>query len=275
MRDYIKQRNTGSTVPLINLSVVKNLPIPIPPIKNQDDIVSSLIALDNEIELNNKMNQTLEQIVQAIFKHWFIDFEFPNDKGKPYKSSGGKFVNSEIGKIPEGWKTGRLSNVVNNIKQPLNAGEEISDRQYVPIECLSMNKLSIENTLPYTEAQSSLIGFEKGDILMGAMRVYFHRVNIAGFKGVTRTTTFVLRPKEKLFLSFALLLINRDETIDYANSHSKGTTMPYAVWTNSLDSMEILIPKSQTLNDFNKFIMPILEKLENNRIQNQTLSQLS
>ena len=74
-------------------------------------IAKILSDLDAKIELNHQMNKTLEKIAHAIFKHWFIDFEFPNEEGKPYKSSGGKMVESELGPIPKNWYIGRLSDI--------------------------------------------------------------------------------------------------------------------------------------------------------------------
>lgn len=61
-------------------------------------------SLDDKIELNNEMNKTLEETAQSIFKRWFVDFEFPNEDGQPYKSSGGEMVESERGMIPKGWE---------------------------------------------------------------------------------------------------------------------------------------------------------------------------
>ncbi|MEM3041495.1 MAG: restriction endonuclease subunit S, partial [Nitrososphaerota archaeon] len=79
--------------------------VPIPKFAEQKYIAKILSDLDSKIELNQKMNKTLEAIGQAIFKHWFVDFEFPNEEGKQYKSSGGEMVYSEeLGKeIPKGW----------------------------------------------------------------------------------------------------------------------------------------------------------------------------
>lgn len=222
------------------------------------------------------MNQTLEGIAQNLFKHWFIDFEFPNEEGEPYKSGGGDMVYSEDFKkeIPIGWKVGKLGDLIENIKNPLKPGEELRNRKYVPINILPMNKLGLDTYLPYSEAKSSLIAFEKDDILLGAMRVYFHRVNLSPFSGVTRTTVFILRPKNKEYLAFSILLLNQDSSIDYANAYSKGTTMPYAVWNNSLSDMTIIIPNKDILIKFNKLIYPLLQKIRDTIFEQVILSQI-
>jgi type I restriction enzyme, S subunit len=104
MRQQIERQNTGSTIPLINLSVVRALPVPLPPLVEQGGIIEVLSSLDEKIELNRKQNRTLEAIAQALFKHWFVDFEFPDENGRPYKSSGGAMQPSEFGEIPVGWE---------------------------------------------------------------------------------------------------------------------------------------------------------------------------
>ncbi len=92
----------------VDSGVFETIMISLPPATEQKAISKILSDLDSKIELNNQMNTTLESMAQAIFKHWFIDFEFPNENGKPYKSSRGKMVDSEFGKIPEGWKYSKI-----------------------------------------------------------------------------------------------------------------------------------------------------------------------
>jgi len=87
----------------VTIKDLKRLNTYLPPLPEQHRIAEILSSLDDKIELNRKINKTLESIAQAIFKRWFVDFEFPSEKGKPYKSSGGKMVESELGMIPEGW----------------------------------------------------------------------------------------------------------------------------------------------------------------------------
>ena len=96
----------------VQTEVLKNSEIVIPEVNIQKKIASILSLLDEKIELNRKINQNLEETAQTLFKRWFIDFEFPNEEGKPYKSSGGKMIESEIGKIPEGWRVGKLGEFI-------------------------------------------------------------------------------------------------------------------------------------------------------------------
>jgi type I restriction enzyme S subunit len=84
--------------------VIENSVVKLPPIEEQKAIANILSTLDEKIEVNNRINKTLEEMAQAIFKHWFVDFEFPNENGEPYKSSGGEMVESELGMIPKKWE---------------------------------------------------------------------------------------------------------------------------------------------------------------------------
>lgn len=85
----------------------------IPPLHEQKKISVLLSSIDDKIELNNAINKNLEEMAQALFKRWFVDFEFPNENGDPYKSSGGEFEESEQGLIPKGWRFGGLSELIN------------------------------------------------------------------------------------------------------------------------------------------------------------------
>jgi len=93
----------------------------------QKTIARILSDLDNKIKLNKKMNQILEEIGQAIFKHWFVDFEYPDKNGDPYKSSGGEMVDSEIGEIPKGWEVCNLGNFITIERGLSYKGKFLSD----------------------------------------------------------------------------------------------------------------------------------------------------
>lgn len=103
---------TGSAQPQLPIRDIKRINLTIPPLPEQRAIAHILGTLDDKIELNRKMNETLEEMARALFKHWFVDFEFPNEEGKPYKSSGGEMVPSELGEIPTGWKVERIGEIL-------------------------------------------------------------------------------------------------------------------------------------------------------------------
>ncbi|MDK0567159.1 restriction endonuclease subunit S [Clostridium perfringens] len=108
-------KESGTVFGSINKAGIEKLVLPFPSNSEQKAIAKILSDLDEKIEVNNKINKNLEEMAQAIFKQWFVDFEFPNEEGKPYKSSGGEMVESELGMIPKGFKIGFLRDYVDNI----------------------------------------------------------------------------------------------------------------------------------------------------------------
>ncbi|GAG26156.1 unnamed protein product, partial [marine sediment metagenome] len=96
----------------LSLTVLKNSLIYLPPIEEQKAIADKLLMMDKKIQNNTKICLVLNKICTILFKRWFVDFEYPNDEGKPYKSNGGEMVTSEMGEIPKGWNSGVLSDVV-------------------------------------------------------------------------------------------------------------------------------------------------------------------
>ena len=270
----LTSRQSGTTVTGIKQKEFRKCLISIPPFEEQKAIAHILSTLDDKIEVNNEINKTLENMAQAIFKQWFVDFEFPNEDGGPYKSSGGEMVESELGMIPKGWEVKVLGEIIDIIKQGTKPGEHLKDRKYNPIDTLPMKSIAINDFKPYEEAKSSLILFEKYDILIGAMRVYFHRVNLAPYKGITRTTTFVLRSKRIQDVPYNLFLLNMDETIDYAERTSKGSTMPYAVWDNGMSNILVAYSNQELRNKFFQIIQPMLETIMKKSAENEVLIKL-
>ena len=109
---------------------MKILFCPYPNYKEQKAISKILSDLDEKIEINRNMNEILEELGQTLFNRWFIDFEFPNEKGKPYKSSGGEMIESELGEIPEGWEIKELSEI-SEFKNGINYGRDEKRRYRV------------------------------------------------------------------------------------------------------------------------------------------------
>ncbi|MCX9009663.1 MAG: restriction endonuclease subunit S [Candidatus Methanoperedens sp.] len=111
-KNLVESRVEGSVVPHLYQRDIVDLKIPLPPIQEQRQIAEIFLCLDSKIALNRSMNSTLEAIGQALFKHWFVDFEFPNEEGKPYRSSGGEMVETELGEVPGGWEVKPFSEVI-------------------------------------------------------------------------------------------------------------------------------------------------------------------
>ena len=106
-----KLMSQGTSTKFLTAVILNNFEISLPSLEEQRRIAGILGAIDDKIKLNRRINTNLELQAQALYKQWFVDFEFSNEEGKPYKSSGGKMVDSELGPIPEGWSVGNLEDV--------------------------------------------------------------------------------------------------------------------------------------------------------------------
>lgn len=245
----------GSSQPTIPMKILRELKIPLPSISIQRKIAAILSALDEKIAINRAINENLQQQARALYKSWFVDFE-PFDK-----------------RMPDLWKIGKLKDVLCLRKEVLKAGER-TDLCYLPIDTIPMNTFALTSTRPNEEAQSSLLAFYRDDIIIGAMRVYFHRVIIAPFDGITRSTCFVLTPKDPNYLAFGLLCCDQDKSIDFAQQSSKGSTMPYAVWDGGLGELEIAIPPQDIASEFNTIIMPMIREIQKSYYETGILSNI-
>ncbi len=233
----------GSTVAHLNVADVRSLVLPgLPGIEEQRRIARVLRLLDDKIESAERISRLAEDLAQTYFQSWFVDYE-------PWG-----------GAQPSDWAEGSLRDVLDLVKKSTRPGNK-PERPYLPIDCLPMRSLGVNDFRPNEEAQSSLSLFDTDDILIGAMRVYFHRVSIAPFDGITRTTCFVLRPKVRAYLGFALLLCNQPSTIDFADASSKGSTMPYAVWDGGLAELKILVPPVAVVEQFQELVAPLIERV--------------
>lgn len=134
---YARFKSHGSAHEFFDMEEMCEVELPIPSIEEQRQIVAQYQSIANKIKVNEQICEKLEATAQALYKHWFVDFEFPNEQGKPYKSSGGKMVwNEELGKdIPEGWEVKRLGEVSNCLdfkRRPLSQEERAEKIGNIP-----------------------------------------------------------------------------------------------------------------------------------------------
>ena len=244
--NYLRSSQSSSTMPAISFSIMNSLEIDIPSIDYQKKAINILLKIEKKQELNNKINDNLQKFIINLYDSKFNQKE----------------------------KNGKLKDIVKKVNNSVNVKNKNSNLKYFPVDVLPSNYLITKEGKENDEAKSSLIEFNKYDILIGAMRVYFHRVCLAAEDGITRTTTFVLQPRKKEYLYYALITMNKDLFIDYASYTSKGSTMPYAVWENACEDYEIYIPYIGEVENFNKIAESILEKMIENEKENRELEQL-
>jgi type I restriction enzyme S subunit len=274
----------GSTQAALTITGLGAISISCPSLAQQTGIVRILSAIDQKITMNNALSKTLEDIAQTIFKSWFIDFDPVKAKMAEEKISGmdaataalfpDSMEDSELGLIPQGWQARQLKSVLVLHKSTIKAGTATESVPYVPIDQIGSRNIFLKNSISGSEAKTSLVSFEKNEILFGAMRPYFHKVVLAPFDGTTRTTTFVLRAINPRYLAFSLLTVFQDSAVAYATNHSQGTTIPYAVWNNSFENYPIVFPSEKVATAFNDSVLPLIEYGYSLVTENQKLVQL-
>jgi type I restriction enzyme S subunit len=244
----------GSSQSALTIVLLKSMEIELPPLPIQQRIASILSAYDDLIENNQRRIKILESMARALYREWFVHFRFPGHENHPR-------VASPVGEIPEGWEVKKLGDLITYSRRTTKPGPNLEERRYVPIDCLPPRSLALLEAKPLEEAQSSLQLFETGDILFGAMRPYFHKVVVAPFSGVTRTTCFVFKPAHPQWHAFATMTAFDEATVAYANANSQGATIPYAVWDGSLSEMPLVMPPTEVLHRFEAVVAPMLLRL--------------
>jgi len=172
---YQEAYGGGSVQGYINIPTIKCLPLPLPPLQEQKAIASVLSSFDDKIELLRKQNQTLEKIAQTLFKHWFVDFNFPDENGHPYKDSGGKMIPSELGAIPEGWEVGSIDQISSKVTKgttPTTLGKQfvLSGVRFLKAEsiCDVSGSLDLKPTFIDKETHETMkrSQLKEGDLLI-------------------------------------------------------------------------------------------------------------
>ena len=284
MKHEMTSRAEGSIVPHLNMSDIRDLEIPVlPPLDEQRRVAHILGTLDDKIELNRQMNETLEAIAQTIFKSWFVDFDPVRAKMEGRMPAGmdaatatlfpSAFQDSPLGKIPKGWKVGTLGGIAENVRQSVKASEINSNECYIGLEHMPRRSIALSEWQRADELGSNKYRFRKGEILFGKLRPYFHKVGVAPLDGVCSTDILVIQPIDSEWFGIVLGLVSSDEFIAYTTAYSAGTRMPRTNWKD-MSRYEIALPQVDVAQKHTEFIRPFIERIIENIHQSRTLSQI-
>jgi type I restriction enzyme S subunit len=231
--------NADSAVPGLNRDAAHAQIVKVPPLPEQRAIAHILGSLDDKIELNRRMNQTLEAIARALFKSWFVDFDpvrakaagrnpgLPPDLAALFPDS---FQDSELGEIPRGWKVGTLGDVADNPRRGVQPTEIEATTPYIALEHMPRRCVALSDWGTADGLESNKFEFRRGEILFGKLRPYFHKVGIAPVDGVCSTDIVVVTPREEKWFGFVLGHISSAAFIEHTNAGSTGTKMPRTGW---------------------------------------------
>ena len=274
-KNLIISRTEGSVIPHLYQRDITELKIPLPPLAIQKGIAKILSDLDSKIELNNQMNATLEAMAQAIFKHWFVDFEFPDENGKPYKSSGGKMVSNEkLGKeVPEGWIVKSIDQIADFLNGlALQHFPTKNKDNYLSIIKIRELKQGITDSSDKADVNiPKRYVVNNGDILFswsGSLEV----VIWCGGQGALNQHLFKVTSSTypKWFYYYWIL----QHLQDYRQiAEGKATTMGHIQRHHLSDSL-VLVPDSRTLTRMNNVLGPVIDKLIIIKLESENLSKI-
>lgn len=275
VREQIRNSASGTKVKHTSPEKIYDVVVDLPSVKIQRLVSNCLSMLEERIKLNQTVCSDLESMAKLLYDYWFVQFDFPDENGKPYKSSGGKMVWNEKLKreIPVKWDGGVLGDVIEKYSDSITSNDS-QNLVYTPMESLPMRRMSFSDTADQDDAKSSLVRYKKYSLLFGAMRPYFHRVCIAPFDGITRTTVFTLKSRQEDDLGYAYETLNQDYVVNYANAHHVGTQQPYAEWDNNMENCPIPIPPLYLRKKYSDTIFSLINVVIEKNLENQQLVSL-
>jgi type I restriction enzyme S subunit len=267
----------------ISASQIENLVVPLPPLAEQKTFAAVLGALDDKIELNRRMNATLEAMARALFQSWFVDFDPVRaklDGRQPAwldQASAAllptAFHESPLGPIPCGWTVGTLGEIAENSRRGVQPSEIPPNTPYIALDHMPRRSIALGDWDEFADVASGKSVFKKGEILFGKLRPYFHKVGVAPLDGVCSTDILVLAPKSPEWFGFLLGHASSDALIQFTNLASTGTKMPRTNWSD-ISSFKVVLPPLPIAAAFGKLIRPMIERITVNIHQSRTLATL-
>lgn len=262
--DYVNSIHTGSAIPHISQKQIEDYKILLPNLETQRRIASILSSLDRKIELNNKINADLEEMAQAIFKNWFVDFE-------PFKD--GKFVDSELGMIPEGWKVGTLGDITKNksakvkerndvkVLSPVTTGELVLSEEYFTKQVFSSSiakyKIVNKGNFAYNPARVNIGSLGRNEF------------DFDGCVSPVYVVFSVLDGYENYFDLFRKTDFFKDSVASLAIGGVR-QSLSY----DDLSSIEVIIPSENAVEEFNNLYNQMKKTIKANKLENSRLSLL-
>jgi type I restriction enzyme S subunit len=267
----------------VSLRDQRAMKITLPPLAEQRAIAGVLEALDDKIELNRRMNATLESMARALFQSWFVDFDPVRAKLDGRTPVGmdsataalfpAHLEDSPLGQIPKGWTAGKLGDIGNNSRRGVQPSDIAPNTPYIALEHMPRRCIALGDWADSADVASGKSAFKKGEILFGKLRPYFHKVGVAPFDGVCSTDILVLAPKSSEWFGFLLGHASSDELIQFTDLASTGTKMPRTNWSD-ISSFKVALPPKPIAATFTGIIQPLLDRINRNTEQSRTLATL-
>ncbi|MDS1314375.1 restriction endonuclease subunit S [Aliarcobacter butzleri] len=288
IQEYFYNVATGSTIKNLSLKSIQDFEVPIPDKVELENISNVLSSLDSKIELNNKINKELEAMAKTLYDYWFVQFDFPDENGKPYKSSGGKMVyNRELKReIPDGWDVKELKELIKIERGISYKSTDINDGIGCPM--INLNSFYLDGSYKpegikyFNNKYSSNKVIKSGDLIIATTDVT-RNADIIG-----KATIVPNIYENDILLSCDIAKLVHDDSLDkyfleklfnsnfyheYIKGFASGTLVLH-LNTDGIGWYKTFVPPKNLLDEFSKLMASIQKKKELVTIENQELAKL-
>lgn len=278
-----------SAQPNVNLGDIGRFRLPKLPLEVQVRIAALLKGLDDKIELNRRMNETLEAMAQAIFRDWFVDFGPTRRKLEgatdPLTIMGGLVQDAERAQgladlfpaalgddgLPEGWRLGTLGDLAVSAGATVDPTLISADTPYIGLEHMPRKSIALSEWASASKVSSTKAKFEAGQILFGKLRPYFHKVGIAPVNGVCSTDIIVIDGKDTEERPLLTAIASSEEFVKFTDQSSTGTKMPRTSWGH-MKTYPLAIVSENVRREYGQITEPQLSKIIAGIHENRTLA---
>lgn len=267
LKQKIENMAGGSIQSYITTDLLKDIEVEIP--SGYERIASLLAIIDKKIENNSAINDNLQHQLKLLYDYWFTQFDFPDEYGKPYRSSGGQMVwNPELKReIPANWSVKSLAEI---LTKNTEAFDYKSKQPAIDLSVMPADSIALEDLNTSDNFNTNLYVMHQGDILFGSIRPYLHKAGFAPCDGVVAGTVHSYRVKKQSDYDFALFTLCRNSFFDYAVNVSAGTKMP-VISSDSLLAYKIAY-NPEIANRFNS--LSVVDTIAKNIQESQRLIAL-
>lgn len=270
----------GATMPSLNTKIMNSIELDLLPRENQDKIANILSAIDDKIQINNQINQELEAMAKTLYDYWFVQFDFPDQNGKPYKSSGGKMVyNPELKReIPEGWGVEKLGDIAQTGSggTPKSTNSSYYTDGEVPwINSGELSQTVITSTSNFITEEglknSNAKLFPSGTILVAMYGATAGKVSFLAFEASTNQAICAVMLSDVRMRYYLKNVI--EDLYQYLVNLSTGSARDN-LSQDIIKNIKVVIPSNEILDRYYHFSNNIIKELTKKQQENEQLTQL-
>ena len=233
-------KESTDMAPYLSLTDQRRLRITLPCPTSQAAVGNLLGALDDKIEANRALNETLEATCQTLFRSWFVDFDPVVAKSEGRRPAlltddvaalfPDRLEGSPLGPVPGGWRAGCVGDIATNPRRKADPADQAPSAPYVGLEHMPRRSIVLDVWGEAAAVTSAKWGFSSGEVLFGKLRPYFHKVGVALCDGICSTDILVVAPKNEHDFGLLLGTLSSPEFVDYADGTAGGTRQPRTSW---------------------------------------------